>query len=249
MAILSDGAAADAETGRIKAELDKEEVERDEARILSNNAGNLAHNLKFRIGHWKERAEAAEAKLAERETYWVDCLTDESRKLHLAMCGQDELRARIAAHAESAPAAKWEADHQREALLRVGLAEEFPWGCDAIEHVAESLVGSRKKVAALKAERDALRAQVAMLRGTLRAVEIGCSTAESEAVARHGENWRSRFIQSALALTDAAKVKETPPPERKHVPCAVRDTPLDAGLDCETCRCDICLARRKDGIF
>lgn len=45
------------------------------------------------------------------------------------------------------PACKWEADHQRECLISVdpALAEEFPWGCDAIEHVAVALLAARAK--------------------------------------------------------------------------------------------------------
>lgn len=42
----------------------------------------------------------------------------------------------------------WEADHQRAALERHDLADEFPFGCDAIEHVAEALVATRKRLEA-----------------------------------------------------------------------------------------------------
>ena len=43
------------------------------------------------------------------------------------------------------PATKWEADHQRFHLKLLGLADEFPWGCDAIQHVAEALIASRRR--------------------------------------------------------------------------------------------------------
>jgi len=51
---------------------------------------------------------------------------------------------------ETKAATVWEADHQRTALEHYGLAEEFPFGCDAIEHVAEALVCARKRLMALR---------------------------------------------------------------------------------------------------
>lgn len=42
-------------------------------------------------------------------------------------------------------AAGWEADHQRRILLELGLAEEFPFGCDAIQHVGEALLAAREQ--------------------------------------------------------------------------------------------------------
>ena len=65
------------------------------------------------------------------------------------------LKARLA-EVENSTALKWEADHQAECLKRHGLAEEFPFGCDAIDHVAEALIGSRARVAGLEATRDGL---------------------------------------------------------------------------------------------
>lgn len=44
----------------------------------------------------------------------------------------------------------WEADHQRRALQECGLAAEFPYGCDAIEHVAGALAASRKEAQELR---------------------------------------------------------------------------------------------------
>jgi len=49
-------------------------------------------------------------------------------------------------------AKKWEADHQREVLSHHGLADEFPYGCDAIDAVAESLLAAREQLAALEAK-------------------------------------------------------------------------------------------------
>ncbi len=42
----------------------------------------------------------------------------------------------------------WEGDHQTRVLKKFGLDKEFPYGCDSIEKVAESLVVARiwKKV-------------------------------------------------------------------------------------------------------
>ena len=48
-------------------------------------------------------------------------------------------------------AASWEADHQRRHLEALGLADEFPFGCDAIQHVAEALIALRARLAALEA--------------------------------------------------------------------------------------------------
>lgn len=53
--------------------------------------------------------------------------------------------------------AGWEAEHQRRALETVGLAEEFPFGCDAIEAVAEALLASRGEVERLREEVDELK--------------------------------------------------------------------------------------------
>ena len=36
----------------------------------------------------------------------------------------------------------WEADHQRRILLELGLADEFPFGCDAIKFVGEALLAA-----------------------------------------------------------------------------------------------------------
>ena len=48
---------------------------------------------------------------------------------------------------EARKAATWEGDHQRDALLAISpaLAEEFPFGCDAIDHVAHALVAARRQ--------------------------------------------------------------------------------------------------------
>lgn len=55
---------------------------------------------------------------------------------------RDRLAAENARLKESA-ALQWEADHQRRVLQFHGLAEEFPFGCDAIDHVAEALLAAR----------------------------------------------------------------------------------------------------------
>jgi hypothetical protein len=52
----------------------------------------------------------------------------------------------------------WEADHQRMHLMELGLAEEFPFGCDAIQYVGEALLAAREK-------RDAYYGVVTTMRG------------------------------------------------------------------------------------
>jgi hypothetical protein len=46
----------------------------------------------------------------------------------------------------------WEQDHQGRILESLGIAEEFPFGCDAIEYVGKALIASRKEVERLRAE-------------------------------------------------------------------------------------------------
>src|SRR5690606_30931418 len=60
---------------------------------------------------------------------------------------------------------KWEEDNQRRALeywdgeYGTTLAEEFPYGCDTIEHVAEALIVARLELEeARERERGAYRA-------------------------------------------------------------------------------------------
>ena len=65
----------------------------------------------------------------------------------------------VAALAEAATTPTWEADHQRRALEAVGLADEFPFGCDAIDHVAEALLVARAEVERLRAELAQFRAE------------------------------------------------------------------------------------------
>lgn len=65
----------------------------------------------------------------------------------------------LKAQLESRQAAtSWEADHQRRHLEALGLAEEFPFGCDAIQHVGEALLAAR-------GQRDAYYGVVTTMRG------------------------------------------------------------------------------------
>ena len=66
------------------------------------------------------------------------------------------LRAEIERLKDS-PAMKWEADHQRRHLEQLGLADEFPFGCDAIEHVAEDLLAVRAENERLKLACERMR--------------------------------------------------------------------------------------------
>ena len=51
---------------------------------------------------------------------------------------------------------KWEADHQKAALERLRLADEFMWGCDSIDFVAEALLLARKLLADERAKKQTL---------------------------------------------------------------------------------------------
>ena len=53
------------------------------------------------------------------------------------------------AQRQAADCCKWEADTQRAHLEQYGLAEEFPYGCDSIGAVADTLVTARNQVAVL----------------------------------------------------------------------------------------------------
>ena len=69
-----------------------------------------------------------------------------------------EARAENARLREAHPACTWEADHQRRHLEALGLAEEFEWGCDAIEHVGEALLVARQSLTGLvAAHQEAVR--------------------------------------------------------------------------------------------
>jgi hypothetical protein len=48
----------------------------------------------------------------------------------------------------------WESDHQRAALEAAGLADEFPYGCDAIAFVAAALIAARAKLAEMPRWRE-----------------------------------------------------------------------------------------------
>ena len=48
-------------------------------------------------------------------------------------------------------------------------------------------------------EADRLRARVARLEAALDTCRWGCATAEEEAAARYGANWRNKVIDAALA--------------------------------------------------
>ena len=85
---------------------------------------------------------------------------------HLGMMGtcrklQDAL-ARLSVkceHPEAAKCAKlWAADHDRAQLEAVdpALAEEFPFGCDTVEHLAVALLAAREQRDELAANLDAL---------------------------------------------------------------------------------------------
>jgi len=45
----------------------------------------------------------------------------------------------------------WEADHQRTILESYGLADEFPFGCDSVDAVAEALLVARADIEHLRA--------------------------------------------------------------------------------------------------
>ena len=68
-----------------------------------------------------------------------------------ALAERDRLRETVCATPGVAQCARmWEADHQRIALSFYGLAEEFPYSCDAITHVAAALVACRAELDRLR---------------------------------------------------------------------------------------------------
>lgn len=71
-----------------------------------------------------------------------------------ARCIVCQVKSAVAQEIEEAvaetPAARWEADHQRRVLEFHGLADEFPFGCDAIDHVAGVLLAARDEIDRLK---------------------------------------------------------------------------------------------------
>lgn len=83
------------------------------------------------------RANFRDAATPER----VLALLDEIDRLKAAKCEQPNV---------ASCARQWEADHQRAALEHSGISGEFPYGCDAIEHVAEALIAARREIDRLK---------------------------------------------------------------------------------------------------
>lgn len=75
-------------------------------------------------------------------------------------CDLAAARAELANIRASKSSPAWEADHQRGVLLSIDpkLAEEFPCGCDTIEHVAQALHAARSALSKAEAENAALRA-------------------------------------------------------------------------------------------
>lgn len=53
-------------------------------------------------------------------------------------------------------AKEWEASHQTRALEEYGIEKEFPFGSDAIQHVAESLIIARQRIKKLEEKLSAL---------------------------------------------------------------------------------------------
>lgn len=95
--------------------------------------------------------------------------TEEVRRLYYAALdkrdrgdadGYDVAREKLFAHfvalesrireLEAAP--QWEANHQRDKLEDLGLADEFPFDCDSIEHVGEALLIARDRIRELEAD-------------------------------------------------------------------------------------------------
>jgi hypothetical protein len=78
-----------------------------------------------------------------RDWSWVQALAQR------ALDAEDRI-VELQSAAHGAPT--WEANHQRAALVLRGLAEEFPWGCDAIGDVADALVQARALAGRLRRE-------------------------------------------------------------------------------------------------
>jgi hypothetical protein len=74
-------------------------------------------------------------------------------------------------------AAEWESDHQTAALQSVGLADEYPYGCDSILHVAQALIDARADLAKLRAF-----AEWCMLEGCWKGMDIDGGDAQDKAI-------------------------------------------------------------------
>jgi uncharacterized protein YdcH (DUF465 family) len=97
----------------------------------------------------REFPPAEEIRRLQQQADEVDRLTDRVEEL----TGEIEhLRERLAVKCqqpEAATCAKlWEVDHARRQLEAVdpALADEFPWGCDTVEHLATALLAAREGV-------------------------------------------------------------------------------------------------------
>lgn len=104
-------------------------------------------------------------------------------------------------------AREWEADKQRAALEAVGLAEEFPFGCDAIEHVAEALVACRadrlalsQRVDELDNERDRLRAAAFWMWHDRGFAEIAADTSPDNTWSQDGLELRDKCREIGKVL-------------------------------------------------
>jgi chromosome segregation ATPase len=94
----------------------------------------------------------------KKNLHWASRERDElSRDLEVVRAERTEMEALVGVlkrrivqledrFARTEPAANWEDDHQRRSLEALGLAEEFPWGCDSIQVVGEALIAARQEL-------------------------------------------------------------------------------------------------------
>jgi hypothetical protein len=92
----------------------------------------------------------------------------------------------------SKEACEWEADNAKLQLEGTGLYEEFPYGCDTLQHVAEALLACRK-------QRDELRDEFRAAKKYLLKQNLELMTfADSVQAERNEEKKRADYLSHKL---------------------------------------------------
>lgn len=110
---------------------------------------------------------------------------------------------------EARKCCRWEASNQRRALeywdgeYGTTLAEEFPFGCDTIEHVAEALIVARRELEEARERERAI-------------VEACAAVCESRAGSYHRSKepgWLDKALEAEKCAFAIRALAATPPPE------------------------------------